>query len=80
MSGGQGSDTLTGGPGDDVYLFRPATAKQTDIVSELAREGRDRLDFSGVTVAVTVDLTKDPQQPGHSKEPHGPHRRGIGGP
>ncbi len=59
LTGSAGAnDSLTGGSGDDVYVFVAATATQTDTLTELANEGVDRLDFSGQasTVAITVNL------------------------
>ena len=60
LTGSAGSDALLGGADDDVYSFAvAATPAEVDTVIELANEGRDLLDFSGVTVAVTVNLTSD---------------------
>ena len=60
ITGSAGSDALLGGADDDVYSFAvAATPAEVDTVIELANEGRDLLDFSGVTVAVTVNLTSD---------------------
>jgi Ca2+-binding RTX toxin-like protein len=52
---------MTGGAGDDTYLFKAASAAEVDTVIELLGGGTDTLDFRalGVTVPVTVNLTSD---------------------
>ena len=57
LTGGAGNDTLAGGLGDDKYLFPAASGTENDRISELAGEGVDLLDFSTLSVAVTVNLT-----------------------
>ncbi len=52
LTGGAGNDSLVGGLGDDTYLF--ANDWGTDSVTELSGEGTDAMDFSGVTVSLTV--------------------------
>src|SRR5262249_59281308 len=58
LTGGPGSDTMSGGIGDDAYFFAAAAAVETDTVSEGANEGRDRLDFGALAAndPVAVDL------------------------
>ncbi len=57
LDGGAGGDTLMGNAGDDRYLFTPITGgAETDTVVELAGEGNDTLDFSGLDTSITVNL------------------------
>src|SRR5207253_707500 len=53
------NDTLSGGIGDDTYVFLYGGPKiiETDTVAELAGEGNDTLDFSAITVGTTLDLS-----------------------
>lgn len=55
--GGYGSDELRGGEGSDRYLFSVAIADEADVITELAGEGTDTLDFFHLTTPVIVDLT-----------------------
>ena len=56
--GGLGNDMMTGGPGDDYYAFDDVTGgPEVDTVVELVGGGADTLDFSAVSVMVTVDLS-----------------------
>ncbi|MCX7424011.1 MAG: cadherin domain-containing protein [Planctomycetia bacterium] len=68
LIGGVGNDTLAGGQGDDVYQFTAATAAEADRVSELANEGNDRLDFSSLLAAVSVNanLSSDASLASHT--------------
>lgn len=59
ITGGEGNDSLDGGANNDTYKFANATAAQTDTIAELAGGGNDTLDFSALTVAVTVNLGSD---------------------
>jgi Ca2+-binding RTX toxin-like protein len=62
LTGGLGNDALLGGLDDDRYVFATlAGAAEADIVTELAGEGTDTLDFAALTatVAVTVNLASD---------------------
>ncbi len=62
LNGGDGNDDLSGGAGNDVYAFNDTLTNQTDTVWEYAgsSEGTaDLLNFSAMTVAVTVNLTSD---------------------
>ena len=63
--GGGGDDTLgdndadnrlSGGPGDDRFVFGNATGAQADWVLEQAGAGVDTVDFGGLTAGVNVDL------------------------
>jgi Ca2+-binding RTX toxin-like protein len=49
---------LVGGTGNDVYVFKAATAAETDTVVENPGEGIDTLDFSALSAAtpMTVNL------------------------
>lgn len=59
LNGGDGYDSLTGGAGNDVHAFSDTSSNQIDTVVELNAEGTDRLDFSAMTIGVTVNLTSD---------------------
>ncbi len=52
LAGGTADDLLAGGVGDDSYFFENVWG--TDTVAELTSEGTDSMDFSSVTVALTV--------------------------
>ncbi len=56
LNGGQGNDVLDGGQGNDSYLFSAATTAEADSVVELAGQGIDRLNFSGIATPVTLGL------------------------
>jgi Ca2+-binding RTX toxin-like protein len=56
LTGGAGNDTLNGGANNDTYVFAAATVAETDTLVEQAGEGTDWLDFSTMTVAVTINL------------------------
>ena len=61
ITGGGGNDKLDGGVGDDVYVF--ADGWGTDTITERpgtnTGEGSDTLDFSAVSVSVTVAMNVD---------------------
>ena len=59
LNGGRGDDQLLGGAGNDTYLFADTDTVETDTLSEIANAGTDVLDFSNLTVAVTVKLTSE---------------------
>jgi Ca2+-binding RTX toxin-like protein len=61
LNGGDGNDTLSGGQRNDTYVFTTVSgsASDSDVVRELPGEGKDLLDFSALTTAVTVDLEND---------------------
>ena len=52
--GGTGNDTLTGGLGNDTFVFENNYG--VDTVNEGAGEGTDWMDFSRVTVGLTITL------------------------
>ena len=54
LIGGNGNDQLYGGAGNDTYGF--SNGWGVDDIHETAGEGSDTLDFSVVTVNLTVDL------------------------
>jgi len=62
----QGSDTLLGGLGDDSYVFAAATAAEADIVTELANQGTDTLNFAALTTNISVRLNSTAVQAVHS--------------
>ena len=71
--GGFGNDTLTGnslnnlltgGPGNDTYVFRPALNAEADSVSDSS--GIDTLDFSALAVPIEVSLNNSGNQRVHT--------------
>ena len=62
LIGGTGNNSLIGGADDDVYVFGDAVVNQLDVVSETSDLGAgtgDTLDFSAMSVPVTINLTSD---------------------
>ncbi|HBH51207.1 MAG TPA: hypothetical protein DDY91_04870, partial [Planctomycetaceae bacterium] len=58
LTGGAGDDDLQGGEGADRYLFAATSALGKDSITETATaQGIDRLDFTGTTLSVNVDLS-----------------------
>ncbi|MFN5299036.1 MAG: beta strand repeat-containing protein [Planctomycetaceae bacterium] len=58
LNGGAGNDALDGGDGGDRYQFIATSALGADTISEAATaSGTDSLDFTGTTLAVSVDLS-----------------------
>jgi|GEM_PF-259753 len=55
LTGGSGDDSLVGGTGNDTYVF--ANNFGNDTIVENSNEGTDTVDLSGVTNALTVNLT-----------------------
>ncbi len=66
LTGGDGNDALLGGVGNDTYRFFDSASAETDTLTELAPDGNDSLDFSGLTVAVTVNLASDASLAAHA--------------
>jgi Ca2+-binding RTX toxin-like protein len=66
LDGASGNDSLVGGIGDDVYRFTTTAGPETDFVTELASEGTDTLNFSLISVPVTLNLSSTAVQPVHS--------------
>ncbi len=66
LTGGTGSDALLGGAGNDTYRFLDSASTETDTLTELAPDGNDSLDFTGLTVAVTVNLGSDASLAAHA--------------
>jgi ELWxxDGT repeat protein len=56
LTGGRGNDKMSGGPGDDVYIFSAAPVAESDLVNELAGQGRDTLSFGTLASNVTLNL------------------------
>ena len=50
-----GTDTLEGGAGNDTYVFKPGWGI-TDVVTELANGGKDKLDFSAVPDTTAMEI------------------------
>ncbi len=56
MEGGDGNDTLSGGAGNDRYVFLPSEVVESDTIEEVPGGGRDTIDFSQLSTAVTLNL------------------------
>ena len=56
MVGGDGNDTLSGGADDDIYVFLPSEVVESDTIEEAPGGGRDKVDFSQLSTAVTLNL------------------------
>ena len=56
LTGGSGPDTLLGGAGDDTYVFRGDWGD--DAVVEAAGGGFDTLDFTGHSLALTINADR----------------------
>ena len=54
--GKTGGDHLNGGIGDDTYVFGNASSTEADFVLENPSEGVDLLDFTAVTVGITLNI------------------------
>jgi len=58
LNGSTGSDNLAGGIGNDTYVFGAAAAgAEADLVTELVGQGTDVLNFSTLTLDVTLNLS-----------------------
>lgn len=66
LVGGAGSDSLLGREGNDTYVFRTAASAEFDSITELSGAGRDTLDFSAITTAVTLNLGTTTAQTSHT--------------
>jgi Ca2+-binding RTX toxin-like protein len=67
LQGAAGNDALLGGLGDDTYVFGLAAAAEADNVTEAANAGTDTLDFSTLTMAITLNLGTTAIQTVHTK-------------
>lgn len=56
LSGNSSANVISGGLGNDSYLFVTTSALGNDTVTETSGQGTDTLDFTGSTLAVNVDL------------------------
>ncbi|MFO1002100.1 MAG: M10 family metallopeptidase C-terminal domain-containing protein, partial [Planctomycetaceae bacterium] len=56
MVGGDGNDTLSGGADNDVYVLLPSELVESDTIEEVPGGGRDMVDFSQLSTAVTLNL------------------------
>jgi Ca2+-binding RTX toxin-like protein len=56
LSGGDGDDYLSGGAGNDTYLFSTDAAQGIDAIYEVTNAGVDSIVFSGV-LSVNIDLS-----------------------
>ncbi len=68
LEGGLGNDSAAGGFGHDVYVFKAASNREADVVSEDLDQGQDVLDFSQLSsgIAVKVNLGSDANLAAHS--------------
>ncbi len=66
LAGARGNDTLAGGAGDDTYVFVSPSPSEMDFVNEFANQGKDLLDFSAISVPVTLNLGSAAKQLVHS--------------
>ncbi|MFN6108242.1 MAG: SdrD B-like domain-containing protein, partial [Planctomycetaceae bacterium] len=57
LMGGAGDDTLSGGTGNDTYLFDADSPLGTDPLVETTTGGPDLIDFTGTSANVTLDLS-----------------------
>jgi Ca2+-binding RTX toxin-like protein len=63
LTGNSRANVLTGGPGNDTYLFDTDSALGSDTVVEAAGADTDTLDFSGTTTkSVAIDLSSTAAQ------------------
>lgn len=61
LIGGEGNDLLTGGAGNDTYIFDTDLTLGSDTIND-SRGGTDTLDFSRTTTrSVMIDLTRSSQ-------------------
>ncbi|WP_169981063.1 calcium-binding protein [Tautonia rosea] len=57
LDGRWGNDTLIGGHGNDTYAFSSLTDDRgTNRIIELSGQGRDTIDFSGMSGGIAIDL------------------------
>jgi Ca2+-binding RTX toxin-like protein/subtilisin-like proprotein convertase family protein len=56
IQGGDGNDSLFGGADNDLYVFFPSENVESDTVEEAPAVGRDTVDFSQLSTAVTLNL------------------------
>ncbi len=56
MVGGDGNDTLSGGADNDLYVFLQSEVVESDTIEEVPGGGRDTIDFSQLSTAVTLNL------------------------
>ncbi len=65
LIGGSGTNTLAGGGNDDTYVFTPGVIATDTLIEDASQViqglsvvgGSDTLDFSGLAVPVTIDLS-----------------------
>ena len=56
IQGGDGNDTLVGGADNDIYVLLQSELVESDTIEEAPGGGRDMLDFSQLSNAVTLNL------------------------
>ena len=59
LTSGREADQLSGGPDNDTYVYRNALDWGGDTLTELEDGGVDRLDLSGISTELTVELRAD---------------------
>ncbi len=57
LNGGSGNDILNGGGSNDTYVFGNASSAELDIIQEAFSAAVDTLDFTAVTVPITLNLS-----------------------
>src|SRR5207244_838069 len=60
LTGNSRANVLTGGPGNDTYLFLADDALGNDTISDAA--GTDTISFAGTSAAVSLSLSNTAQQ------------------
>ena len=66
LSGGGGNDSLYGQQGNDTYIFAAASSLENDFVLELPNQGTDTLDFSALSIGVSLGLNTNSIQAAHT--------------
>ena len=66
ITGADGNDSLYGGTGNDIYRFHAVTSAETDFVAEYLNQGTDTLDFSALSIGVTLGLNTNSIQTAHA--------------
>ena len=70
VTGGPGNDKIEGGTGNDTFKFFDVNGSETDNIKDIANSkggGIERLDFSNVTVPVSVNLLNGRASHGNRK-------------
>ncbi|MEX2137906.1 MAG: calcium-binding protein [Pirellulales bacterium] len=65
LAGGTGDDTLLGSTGDDSFVFASGVDLGSDTITEVASEGYDLVDLSGVVGGMQLDISTTSTQQVH---------------